>query len=282
MRRKITDRMVNPRGLAQELLATEPLTNKTIWMYWDKGWEAAPALCKLSFDSWRIRNPDWDVCFLDREKALALTAIPDDIVALDLLPAHLADMIRLELLAQYGGVWADMTTFCERPLDDWLLPAMPYGFFAFCVTEQDTCSNWFLASAAGNPILVAWRDTAYAYWSCADRPTTYLMFYDLFGLAMRRNRQAGRMWRFTTKHERMQENTLRYLGFDRKIFDDFVAFVDRGVVPLHKFSFNEEIPEDFSGTPFAWVTGVDTRADMAAKAANICLPISASLPDEDR
>ena len=36
-------------------------------------------------------------------------------------------MIRLELLAEHGGVWADATMLCLRPLDSWIAHALPEG-----------------------------------------------------------------------------------------------------------------------------------------------------------
>lgn len=273
LKRKGSDRIVQPKRGCRELLEVQPLLNRTIWMYWDKGWDTAPALCKLALDSWRMRNPTWDVRFLDRDRALSLTNLPEAIVAKNLRPAHLADMIRLELLAQYGGVWADMTTFCEVPLDEWLQQAMPFGFFAFAVSEQGTCANWFLAATPGNPILMAWRNMVYTYWSCADRPTTYLMFYDLFALAMTCDRRAGRMWRFTSKLERLQENILRHVAFDPSALDGFSSCISRRSIPMHKFSFNVTIPDTFTDTPFSLVTGESTRAGLEAKAALMRPPV---------
>ena len=37
------------------------------------------------------------------------------------IPQHRADWIRLQRLAQYGGVWLDMTVVCGEPLDHWWL-----------------------------------------------------------------------------------------------------------------------------------------------------------------
>jgi Capsular polysaccharide synthesis protein len=37
-----------------------------------------------------------------------------------LQPEALSDCIRIELLRRYGGAWADVTTYCLKPLDDWL------------------------------------------------------------------------------------------------------------------------------------------------------------------
>ena len=71
------------------------------------------------------------------------------------LPGRLqADLARLDLLARHGGVWADATCFCVRPLDDWLLPCLPSGFFAFDRPGPDRLlSTWFLAAQPGNALV---------------------------------------------------------------------------------------------------------------------------------
>lgn len=269
VRRKLTHRTQRPRSLGREMLLAEPMASRTIWIYWDSGWDAMPPLARLSYDSWRKANPGWDVRLLDQESALALTGIPPEVAAKRMKPSQLADLIRLELLTRLGGVWVDATTFCQVPLDRWLAAAMPFGFFAFTVTEQRTVATWFLASSRDNPIMRAWRDVAYSFWSCASSPTTYLMFYDFFSLAMVRYPAAGRMWRYSSKLERTQENILRYEYLNKELTPAFALALERGLIPLHKFSFRESIPESFAGTPLALILGRDTRADMETAAGMV-------------
>lgn len=271
MRRKLTNRILDPSGTGTRMLLTPSLPSRTIWMYWDKGWDAAPPLARLSVATWRRHNPGWTIRFLDRDTASALTGIPPEVLRIDMLPAHLADIIRLELLTQFGGVWADVTTLCERPLDDWLPALMPFGFFAFAVPEQRTVSNWFIAAAPGNRIVRAWRDMAYRYWSTSDKPTTYMLYYDLFELAMAADRAARRDWRFSPKVDRLAANALRYTYLDRALTAQFAEYCRAGMFPLHKFSFREEIPDDFSGTPLAVALGLDTRAALESATAAMTL-----------
>lgn len=271
LRRKLTDRAVKPFLLPAEMLATPPLANKTIWMYWSEGWDKAPPIARLSHARWRAKNPGWTVRFVDREQALALTRIPAEIAARDMMPAHFADMVRLELLLQHGGVWADVTSFCEIPLDEWLVPAMPHGFFAFAVTEQKTAENWFIAAARGHPIVRAWLQHAYDFWASNAKPTNYLLFYDLFNIATTRDADARRAWRFSTKIERMQQHVMRRTYLERQQTEPMKAMIARRQIQMHKFSFKCPIPDDFAGTPLAHVLGYDTRAEMEAAAALVAI-----------
>ncbi len=57
------------------------------------------------------------------------------------------------MLAKHGGVWADATLLCSKPLDDWLPEYYTTGFFAFRNPGKDRMlSNWFMASDPGNKL----------------------------------------------------------------------------------------------------------------------------------
>jgi hypothetical protein len=67
--------------------------------------------------------------------------------------ASLSDVIRLLLLHEYGGVWADATLYCNSPLDHWLNPFLGSGFFAFANPGPDRrLAAWFIASAENNDL----------------------------------------------------------------------------------------------------------------------------------
>jgi hypothetical protein len=78
---------------------------------------------------------------------------------------HRADLLRLDLLAHHGGVWVDATSFCMRPLDDWLPANMDSGFFAFHQPGPDRIiSNWFLAAVPGNVLVSRLFALMAAHW----------------------------------------------------------------------------------------------------------------------
>jgi capsular polysaccharide synthesis protein len=139
---------------------------KTIWFTWFQGLEAAPELVRRCHDSWQARNPGWSLVVLDDRSV-------GDVASLDYTRGHLggqlqnhrANVLRLELLSRYGGVWADATTLCARPLDDWLPAQLASGFFAFRRPGPDRLlSSWFLAAEPDNHLVVAWFRMMSEYW----------------------------------------------------------------------------------------------------------------------
>jgi len=144
---------------------------RTIWTLWHQGLDQAPTLVRRCVDSWRVHNPGWTLDVHDGnsiKRFVDLDGALGDNRARVTHPA-LSDVVRIELLHEYGGVWVDATCFCCRPLDHWLPAAASRGFLAFRDPGPDRpVSTWFLASAAGSPIVTAWRRRVRDYWSSAS------------------------------------------------------------------------------------------------------------------
>lgn len=138
----------------------EKLIPRKIWLLWYQGRLEAPFLVKGCIDSWVKENPDWEVIVLDKHnigRYISLDLQHDKLVNLSLTTQ--SDLIRLNLLSEYGGIWADATTFCMRPLDDWIYDSTASGFFAFNNPGPDRMlSTWFLACEKECPIIIKWRE----------------------------------------------------------------------------------------------------------------------------
>jgi hypothetical protein len=134
---------------------------KTIWMFWDKGLANAPDVVKIAYESWVKLNPDYEVRFLDND---SLSQVADFAplfhnASLQLGLAHRSDYVRTYLLARFGGVWVDSTSFCWKPLSEWLPDATKEtGFFVFrqpSSRPDRQLANWFIVSSRGNPLTCA-------------------------------------------------------------------------------------------------------------------------------
>jgi hypothetical protein len=156
---------------------------KVIWLLWLQGWNRAPEVVQASQASWSNRNPGWKVWLLDR--ASLDTFIPENqlnrILSTNAPREALSDLVRLELLHRYGGVWGDATTVCAKPLDGWLNQYSRHGFFAFDRPGPDRMiSTWFLAAHKGSYIVERWRDAAARYWRDRIERDEYFWVHNLF------------------------------------------------------------------------------------------------------
>ena len=131
---------------------------KILFMYWHQGWKNAPEIVKRCAATWQRHNPTWDIFFLDSASVAEKVKLPPAVKNLNLPLPALSDVIRICLLKEYGGVWADATLWCTRPLDDWIeVVCNPSGFFAYEKPGPGRpISSWFLAAGKECPIVDCW------------------------------------------------------------------------------------------------------------------------------
>lgn len=132
------------------------ITNKTIWIFWEKGYENAPILVKKCIDSWQKFNPNYKINVLDKKSVLNFIDLPEKInfQREDLTIQKISNLIRLLLLNKYGGVWADATVYCCASLDSWLSEYYTSEFFVFRNPGPDRMfSSWFIAAESDHIIL---------------------------------------------------------------------------------------------------------------------------------
>jgi hypothetical protein len=111
-----------------------------------------------------------------------------DIFSKPIKKCHLADIIRMILLKNHGGLWADATTFCNKPLSSWFQEYIQEGFFAFRKKIKGEpniiLSNWFLYSEKNGYIIQKWCEKTLEYYTSHSKAHTYFihhyLFYDLY------------------------------------------------------------------------------------------------------
>jgi hypothetical protein len=176
---------------------------KVIWSLWLQGPEAAPDLVRACLASWTNQNPGWVHHILTRDTLplfLPEAGKEGSLLARDLSPAALSDVVRIELLSRFGGVWVDATCYCLQPLDDWLTEAMRAGFFAFSQPGPNRMlSSWFLSSEPASPILRAWKRRTEAFWEQRREAEDYFWLHHLFRVAYDEDPSVRATWEVVPK-----------------------------------------------------------------------------------
>lgn len=121
---------------------------RIIWQYWDSGLENAPFVVQICSESWVSKNPGWRYVFLDKD------SVSQYVPANRLLPMEkypsvqkYTNHVRLLLLIEHGGVWADADVYCHEPLDDWTSGLSESGVFMFSDPGPTRpISNWFICN----------------------------------------------------------------------------------------------------------------------------------------
>ena len=140
---------------------------KIIWFCWHQGWDEAPELIKVCYESWVAHNGDYQVLFVDKDNLDKYVRIDESILSNPNIqyPA-LSDIIRINLLKTHGGIWADATCYCMQPVDSYLHEYLPSGFFAYKHWRSDRhLASWFLMAERNNYLINRWCDAVNNYWT---------------------------------------------------------------------------------------------------------------------
>jgi len=247
---------------------------KKIWMLWFQGLDNAPHVVKECYASWKNLNPDWQVIFLDDTNLHEYVDMEDISKGGGVLQKQtLADIIRINLLAKYGGVWVDATCYCCRPLDDWLEEHAGSGFFAFdAPAKSRMMGNWFMASSRDCYLTLRLCEEVNRYWlvnqELSRRPkvakflkrllntntyTTkfwfsypvrrilkiypYMWFQFLFAHLFHRDRKFRRIWEKTPKFSADLPHRLQNFGLLKPVTEDLKREIASGKSPLYKLTW---------------------------------------------
>lgn len=173
---------------------------KIIWHYWHDPHEKylkENIIAAACMESWKRLNPGWEIRIVSRDnlqqwfdyKSLHETIVNPS-KQHPKLPAE-SDIIRVGILAEHGGVYADVDVFCNRPLDDWIHDSDFYvpvssneNHFTNIMKDREGTNlkpggrkmeTWFISSTTGNSIVSEWNRYHHDYWSHGEyfRPFYY-------------------------------------------------------------------------------------------------------------
>ncbi len=151
---------INFIELNRNLIQEKTIIPKKIWLYWED--DQIPDLVKLCYESIEKHCQEYEVKLLNASNVKDYINLPK---LSDQIPlAQKADLIRLELLVKFGGIWMDASIFLTRNLD-WILSKIDdHDAFLFysdeCTTDiaHPISENWFIASPIDSQFIKDWRD----------------------------------------------------------------------------------------------------------------------------
>lgn len=177
-----------------ELSAKYEFSDK-VWVCWFQGYESAPPLVKACINSMYRAMPEKEIIILTENNYKQYIELPDYIEKKfekgKIGMAHFSDLLRISLLAKWGGMWIDSTALCTD--EEFFRYASKQHLFVFKQLNLGNqgeapiiASSWFISSEIGNPIIVLTRDLLYAYWQDYDYLLNYFTFHLFFTMACRR------------------------------------------------------------------------------------------------
>ena len=206
------------------------MLQKNIFLLWLQGWENATWLNKQVAESWEINNSnsDWKIHYIDLKN---LKNYVDDIDYIydptkHITPQAKSDIIRLSLLKNYGGIWADATMLCMQPLDHWVHDAVePAGMWMYHghggqMDKETGPASWFIVSKKKNYIIKKWKKECDKYWKNIISTSNYFWMDSLFRKLFNEDDYFKQLWlktpylyceldgqSHTLAHHKMEQNT---------------------------------------------------------------------------
>lgn len=178
-----------------EIDVDEYLPDKdVIWCCWLQGLKQAPLIVQLCIES--LKRFGKEVRILTAENISEYVEIPDYIMRKwkegAMTDTHFSDILRIELLAERGGLWIDATVFCSDSgaiiniLDG--IDLFAYSFaMRMDLTKNILFDSWFLYSSKRNTIITETRDMLREYWMNEDSLKHYYLFHLCFSGCCRRH-----------------------------------------------------------------------------------------------
>ena len=169
---------------------------KNIFLLWLQGWDNAEWLNKQVAESWELNNPGWNIHYIDfknlKDYVNDIDYIYDD--TKNISPQAKSDIIRLSLLKNHGGVWADATMLCMRSLDSWVENVINYAGLWMYHGRNNGPAIWFILSRKNGYMITKWKEECDKYWSINDYAHEYIWMHSLFIKLVEEDKNFKKLW----------------------------------------------------------------------------------------
>lgn len=144
-------------------------------MYWADGFDQAPEVVQLAVRSWKLLNPDLELVLLDDGNVSQWVDDSPRVESWDQFDLQKkSDLLRMLLISQHGGFWADATLVCTRPLDQWLNFDSTSGvvFLRTPRGKNRFLQSFFLGAQPGSVFISTWLEEFERVLTCGAQPMT--------------------------------------------------------------------------------------------------------------
>jgi hypothetical protein len=202
--------------------------NEYIFSMWLQGEKNAPPIVHACWRSIK-RNSGMKLIILDENNLKEYLELPDFILRRrargQIGNAHFADIIRVELLRKYGGVWMDSTLFMTGPIPEQIMSS---NFFMFLANKNNAwgyggVQNFFIRAKNNDYLINAWGEMILSYWKNESRAMDYLVHQLMFNALIKNDACARDEFAKTLHINLSPTHTIwpchRDAPFDQQIFE---------------------------------------------------------------
>lgn len=223
-----------------------------IWVFWLQGEDSMPSLVKACYKSILNNTEKHTVILLTKDNVREYVNLPEYIYeklnSKKMLPAFFSDIVRENLLYEYGGVWMDATMYMTAPLPDEI-----YNYKYYTIKGVSPIWDWttfFQASGKGNVFPKEVSHLFNCYWKNHDGAITYLLFDCLFAVARKHNIDIDEQ----IKKLPSKDNSI-FIMLDEYIeapYSEEIIKMLNEKTSIHKLTYKVSYREEINGKQTIW------------------------------
>jgi hypothetical protein len=197
---------------------------ETIWQFWDNPTgQITPEIVKASVQSVEKLKGDFEHKILDHSTIENYSDLPgfvfDRLKNKQMRYAHFADLLRLNLLKNHGGIWMDATCYMMDFIPEQITNS---DFFVFLTGKQTRfpysfIQNCFIRAKKGSFLNEAWYQICLEYWKNETKTIEYFQHQLMFKALIENNLKAKKI--FAEMPHISEDETLLLVG--KKLFKKF-------------------------------------------------------------
>lgn len=237
------------------------LSSNKVWICWFQGIENAPEVVKKCYTSVVANMPDKDVVLLTDENIKRYIQFPDYIQqkyeAGIITKTHMTDLLRLELLIRYGGMWLDATVFCTSSnIPEYFFDSDLF-FYQYLKPGRDGhasyISSWLMSAKTNNKVLMATRELCYEYWKQHNEMVDYFLLHDFISIVLDKYEED---WKSIVPRDNATPHELLLRLFD--LYNEITWNAIKEQTPFHKLTYKfDNCQTDLKGTYYWKIVEMD-------------------------
>ena len=227
-----------------------------VWILWFQGEHNAPPIVQACIASIRENMSSHEVVVLDEDNLSTFVNLPPHVCEKYrkgiISKTHFSDLVRLELLTVYGGIWIDATVMMSGTLPRYIEDS---NLFVFQTLKPGlgghtlAISSWFISSQAPSKILLFAKDFLYSYWECENALVDYFLLHHAVQIAID---FYGEEWNSVPPVESSVPHALQtrlFEPFDKGIYEAILAQTS-----VHKLTYKfDDAQERLEGTYYEYL-----------------------------
>ena len=172
--------------------ALEHKKSDKVWVCWFQGMENAPVIVKKCYESLKENLVGKEIILITSENMCEYVNMPEYIIDKwkkgQITNTHMTDLLRLELLINYGGMWIDATVLCtSKDIPDYFFDSDLFLYQSLKPGRDGQAlyiSSWLICAKTNNRILMAARELCYEYWKKNKDLVDYFLVHHFISIAL--------------------------------------------------------------------------------------------------